>query len=196
MLVFVLSRNFQANIMNVSFHTSRFIFNRSEFNIAIPHKMSCSSFLNVSNKSLLSVGLYYQCTILTSCFSSESTYLTKAEKKKKGNNSISMFHIPQTTHKVKNCLPECASLPTKSQKQATETKIHYKIGHDVTLALEYSKKWLGKDIASLLSAEGKYCELWEEEQESTTCHFKKDEIRSTTGQNLNWFSRCLSKDYL
>lgn len=31
-------------------------------------------------------------------------------------------------------------------------------------------------------------------QESTTRHLKKDEVRSTVGQNLNWLSKCLSKD--
>lgn len=72
-----------------------------------------------------------------------------------------MSHIPQTTCKVNNCVADCASPPTKSQKAATETKIHYKLGHRVTNTLEYSEKWLEKDIASLLS-EGKHCELWEE----------------------------------
>lgn len=67
-----------------------------------------------------------------------------------------MFPIPQTTCKVKNYVPECAPPPTKSQNQATETQIHYKIGHHVTHALEYSEKRLEKD--ALLLSEGKHCE--------------------------------------
>lgn len=105
-------------------------------------------------KSLLLVGLYYQCTILT------WIDILNWAKKEKGTIS-SLFHISQTTCKVKNGVPECAPPPTKSQKEATETKIHYKVGHRVPNALEYSEKWLEKDIASLLS-EGKHCELWEE----------------------------------
>lgn len=50
-----------------------------------------------------------------------------------------MFCRPQTPRRVKTCVPESASPPTKSQKQATETQTHYKIGHRVAHALEYSK---------------------------------------------------------
>lgn len=88
-----------SNIIHVSFHTSRFIFNRPEFNIIIAYRIPWSSFLNVSKKSLLLVGLYlvglYQCTILTSCFSSESTYLTKAKKEKETMPSLCFIYHRQ-----------------------------------------------------------------------------------------------------
>lgn len=50
--------------------------------------------------------------------------------------------------------------PNRKKKQQ-KPKYTIKVGHRVPNALEYSEKWLEKDIASLLS-EGKHCELWEE----------------------------------
>lgn len=91
-------------------------------------------------------------------FSRESTYLTELRGKRKQYHLCFIYHRQLAKSRT---VPECAPPPTKSQKEATETKIHYKVGHGVPNALEYSEKWLEKDIALLLS-EGKHCEPWEE----------------------------------